>query len=200
MRPTAIDCEHPWDQQLRGHVSRVHRDALAGAVALFLGSGHPPCMTWDVYKAALSVQERRSIPLVGPSTERRAFEYTARVYNDDTIRSLICFACAQIKVDTGRLRSAIDFRSGIWLFTLPPGSLTKNFSMAEFSRRYRRPGTPLAASGRSPSDAGAPDFTDWEIRLRPNTLELLSRREDGLSGVPVKEIAALASDTLLCCP
>ena len=75
-------------------------------------------LVWDVYKGALSAQGSRCFPIAGFSVERRVFEYTAHVYNDERIRSLICFACAQIKVDTGRIRSAIDFRSGRWLFLL----------------------------------------------------------------------------------
>ena len=92
---------------------------------------------WDIYKEALAVQERCSIPVAGPSVERRVFEYMAHVYNDDRVRALICFACARVKVDTGRTNSAIGYRTGRWLFSLPSGSLLKNFSMVEFTQRYR---------------------------------------------------------------
>ena len=39
-----------------------------------------------------------------------------------TAMPLICLACARVKVDTGRIRSAIRFRTGEWVFSLPPGS------------------------------------------------------------------------------
>ena len=102
-----------------------------------------------------SAKEREGFPMVGASIERRVFEYTQQVYNDDAVRALICTVCARIRVDTGRARSEIDFKSGAWLFRLPPGNLRKNFSKAEFERRYQQVGSPLTASG-----SRVPDFSD----------------------------------------
>ena len=144
------DCEHPWDQQFKEHVLHAHADQIFEALKPMVAHCQTQELMWDVYKGALSAQERRCFPIAGFSVERRVFEYIAHVYNDERIRSLICFACAQIKVDTGRIRSAIEFRSGRWLFCLPRGSLIKNFAMGEFTKRYRAPGLPwlrLAAHG-----------------------------------------------------
>ena len=146
------DCEHPWDQQLRGHIAARHTEHIAPIVIPLLGGARAQELQWDLYKGALSFQERRQMPCVGPSVDRRVFEYTSHVYNDQCIRSLICFACAQVHVDTGQLRSAIKFVSGTWFFGLPPGVLRKNFCMQEFSRKYRMPGTPLAFRGNVPHD------------------------------------------------
>ena len=128
------------------------------------------------------------------------FEYTAHVYNDERIRSLICFACAHIKVDTGRMRSAIEFVSGRWLFSLPRGSLTKNFSMEEFTKRYRAPGSPLAATGSARAVAKCPDFSDWQVRLHPQCLNMLRDSAQGLDGVAVADLEKLAETAFLCCP
>ena len=96
------DCEHPWDQLLREHVAKVHGSRMRALTEPSLGAERATRHLWDLYKAALSAQERRSIPVVGASIERRVFEYAATVvYNDECIRSLICFACGHIKVDKG---------------------------------------------------------------------------------------------------
>ena len=110
------DCEHPWDQELRNHVSSVHGSMIRNVVGEIIESQKACEHEWDIYKEALAVQERCSIPVAGPSVERRVFEYMAHVYNDDRVRALICFACARVKVDAGRIRSAISFRTGRWLF------------------------------------------------------------------------------------
>ena len=94
------DCEHPWDQQLREHVASTHGARLSELTSPLLGNARSSELIWDLYKGALSVQERKQVPCVGPSVDRRVFENTSHVYNDDRIRSLICFACAQVHVDT----------------------------------------------------------------------------------------------------
>ena len=159
------DPEHPWDQQLRAHVSSAHGDAIHGLARDIVGSEMAAQCEWELYKGALSVKEQRGVPVTGASVDRRVCEAAAHVYNDDCVRALICFACARVKVDTGRIRSAISFRTGKWLFSLPPGSLVKNFSMAEFAQRYRKSGTPLAERGFRSSNSGSPDFSDWELKL-----------------------------------
>ena len=81
---------------------------------------------WDVYKDALAVQERSRVPVVGAAVDRRAFETTLEVYNDDSIRSLICFVCARVCLRTGGSHSEINYRPGSWLLGLPPGSSEKS--------------------------------------------------------------------------
>ena len=81
---------------------------------------------WDVYKEALAVQERRSVPVVGAAVDRRAFQTTLEVYNDDRNRSLICFVCARVCLHTGGSHSEINYRPGSWLLGLPPGSSEKS--------------------------------------------------------------------------
>ena len=88
---------------------------------------------WDVCKEALAVQERRRVPVVGVAVDRRAFETTFEVYNDDSIRSLICFVCARVCLHTGGAHSAINYRPGEWLLTLPTG--TKEQKKGSFLKR-----------------------------------------------------------------
>ena len=90
------DCEHPWDQELRTHISLVHGSMIRKVVKEIMEPERVCECEWDIYKEALAVQERSSIPVAGPSVERRVFEYMAPIYNDDRIRALICFACARV--------------------------------------------------------------------------------------------------------
>ena len=90
------------------------------------------------------MQERLQTPVVGVIIDRRTFTHTAHVATDDRIVSLVCCACAQIKLDTGRMRSEIGFMTGRWLFSRPVGVFANKFSMQRFSAKYRKPGTPLA--------------------------------------------------------
>jgi hypothetical protein len=157
-----VEPEHPWDQKLRRHVLAAHGDEIKQHAAKILTEDIVDDelvwgkLVWDLYKQALAVLERRGVPAVGPSVDRRTFEHVVQVYNDEAIKGLICFACAQIHVATGRCRTKIAFRTTSWLLAMSADALRKNFSMAVFEERYCCSGTPLAARGE-----GGPDFRDW---------------------------------------
>ena len=74
-------CEGPWDVCLRDHVLLQH-GAHIRQVADVAGE-----WIWDVYKQALAVQERQTVPAVGAAIDRRAFEYTLQCYNDHSIQA-----------------------------------------------------------------------------------------------------------------
>ena len=195
------DPEHPWDQQLRAHVRQAHGDLISNIAEPLIGRQAADSSLWDLYKQAIAVVERRSIPSVGMSVDRRVFEHLVQVYNDRCIRSLICFCCAQIKVDTGRCRSRIQFRTGTWLMGVPWQSLQKNFSMSQFERRYckRTPLSAVFAPGNH-GDVERPDFSDWRVRLREDAVEeyltqLTSPNDDIAAG-----LRSLCKTDFLCCP
>ena len=125
------------DRQLRAHIYSKHLDQIGGVADV------DEDKLWDVYKQALAVRERQNIPMVGAAVDRRAFEHTIQVYNDDCVRALICFVCARICLDSGCARSHIRYYDGAWLLQLPRGSLKKNFSKAVFEERYQQHGSPL---------------------------------------------------------
>ena len=160
--------DHPWDQALRAHVVDSHGEEIMNITEPFFEPDHAQMHLWDFYKGALSVQERLRTPLAGATIDRRVFTQLAHVCNDDRIRSLMCFLCSQIKLDTGRIRSEIEFRSARWLFSLPAGSLIKNFSMHKFNAKYRQPGSPLACRGPDHSA----DFSHDNLYLHPEVLPL----------------------------
>ena len=116
---------------------------------------------WAIYTQALAVQERLVFPQVGVPVDRRSFDYTMRVYNDERVRSLICCACACICLDTGGARSRIEFVTGGWLMELPEGSLKHNFSFEVFREKYCRTG-PLAFRG---SNERCTDFRHWQLHF-----------------------------------
>ena len=53
----------------------------------------------DYYTEAIAEKERKGIPTVGPSIDRRTMEHVTEAYSSERIRSLICFVCAQIRTD-----------------------------------------------------------------------------------------------------
>ena len=110
-----------WDRVLKEHIVRQHKDAIR-EVALV----EEDADVWDVYKEALAVQERQRVPVVGAAVDRRAFQTTLEVYKDDSIRSLICFVCARVCLNTGGSHSEFNYRPGSWLLGLPPGSSEKS--------------------------------------------------------------------------
>ena len=99
---------------------------------------------FDIYSEALSVKERQGFPMYGASLDRRLFEYVQQIYSDIAISALICFCCARIRMDWGRLNSDIQYMTGAWLFKLPRGSFEKNFSKRDFENRYQKVGSPLS--------------------------------------------------------
>ena len=119
--------EHVWDKMLQDHVRAAHSDVITSVISSVFGEEQDPeIRAWDVHKEAIAVREREGFPSVGCSVDRRAMEYTMQVYNDKSIKALICCVCACVRVDTGGVRSQIEFRSGNWFFNLPRGSLKNN--------------------------------------------------------------------------
>ena len=116
--------DHPWDQELQKHVCGAHGHVIREALQVYFKDPPSKDRMCDVYCEAVAVQERKKYPTVGPAVDRRAFAYTASTYNDEHIHAYICFICARVKVDTGKIRSNIEMKSGRWLFSMPSGALT----------------------------------------------------------------------------
>ena len=71
-----------------------------GSRALFdLQRTYDSLMWAKDYQQALAVKERQAIPVVGEAIDRRAFEQTTLMYNDEKIKCLICFVCACICIN-----------------------------------------------------------------------------------------------------
>ena len=102
------DAEHPYDQFLRIHIQERHLEEIVTASETFLSHEEAKDNYWDLYKGALSFQERLRTPISGKNIDRRAFAHLPYVCNDNRIRSLMCFLCDQIKMDVGGIRSDIS--------------------------------------------------------------------------------------------
>ena len=81
---------------------------------------------YDTYREALAVKEREGVPAVGPAVDRRAFDATLAVYNDQSIQSLICMCCARICLQTAGPRSSIEYQTRMWFLRLPAGRSLAN--------------------------------------------------------------------------
>ena len=49
------------------------------------------------YNAAIAEKERENMPVIGPSIDRRVFKWLHRKCNSETVQSLTCFICAQVR-------------------------------------------------------------------------------------------------------
>ena len=201
------DVDAPWDRALRIHVQQTHNEQIRAYLPNDSTMYSMNALVWDVYLEALSIKERSSIPLVGPSIDRRSFEQSMRVFNDERIGSLICLCCARIRLKTGGPRSDIKFVKGSWLLSRPVGSLSKNLSMATFTERYRQPETPLSANFMDEGgahDIPRPNFEDWQLRLHHSVMDAaeIAQKFDNTSAnrKRYEELAHLAESSLLCCP
>ena len=93
----------------------------------------------DYYCAAVAAREREHMPSVGVSIDRRTFKSLSEVYNSTKIRSLVCFVCAQVRLDSGGFKSDITYRDGKWLWklhALHPPRLDLNLGLRTFLKRY----------------------------------------------------------------
>ena len=50
----------------------------------------------EYYSAAVCEKERQHIPLIGPSRDRRMLSLLTHVCNSDTLKALVCVACAHV--------------------------------------------------------------------------------------------------------
>ena len=71
---------------LRDHILQKRKQYILDAA----GVEDNDDMIYDTYREALAVQERKHVPAVGPAVDRRAFDATLAVYNDENIQALIC--------------------------------------------------------------------------------------------------------------
>ena len=105
------------DETLRDHILAERGQEIMQAIA----GEHEEENIYDIYREALAVQERKGVPAVGAAVDRRAFDATLAVFNDQSIQALICMCCARICVQTAGPQSSIDYQTGKWLLSLPAG-------------------------------------------------------------------------------
>ena len=72
------------------------------------------------YCGAIAEVERRRMPRVGVSVDRRTIAHVLEAYNDETIKELMCFVCGQLHGAWGGPNAAIEFRTGRCLLYTSP--------------------------------------------------------------------------------
>jgi len=96
------------ESMIRRHVHEVHASEMQ------LSSENPDLMAY--YCAAIAEQERENMPLIGPSIDRRVFKWLQRACSSETVQSLICFVCAQVKTH-------VASHTSNWVIKYHPGSI-----------------------------------------------------------------------------
>ena len=116
------------------------------------------------YCAAVAERERERMPLIGPSIDRRTLALLQRVHNSDTIKSLVCFVCGQIRTYMKHERHhwEIRYHAGALFEKLMKEDmefLNLNCSLGEFRKNYAR-----GSKDEGNVFADAPEFAEnsWE--------------------------------------
>ena len=81
---------------LRHLASPTERDGHYMLVRNICGQHFSLAPPLDFVYSAISIIERRQIPCIGMATTRRALRQLTKVYNNDTIKALVCFVCGEI--------------------------------------------------------------------------------------------------------
>ena len=164
------------ESMIRRHVHEVHASEMQ------LSSENPDLMAY--YCAAVAERERENMPLIGPSIDRRVFKWLQRACSSETVQSLICFVCAQVKTH-------VASHTSNWVIKYHPGSifdeahsrqnLTLNCSLSNFKERYARGDGPDGNPFKHAPDLAA-DCWDWrrifELSKGGTKVELLCCPED----------------------
>jgi len=120
--------------ELLQHLRASHQDDFARCRAL---TPHTRRLTdADLYEEGIAMREREGIPSVGPSVDRRTIELVLQNYNDDSVRSLVCFACGQIKTETPGKNADIERRSEGWLASLGSKTLEANLGWDKWFEQH----------------------------------------------------------------
>ena len=92
------DSKDCWEDNLKLHVKFKHLSAMQLPE-------RDKKDYYDFYEAAIQERAQTMMPSVGVSIDRRSHRYVNDTFNDQTVFSLVCLVCAQMKTHTG-LRSS----------------------------------------------------------------------------------------------
>ena len=165
------DSKDSWEDNLRQHVQREHLQSMKLSKA-------DAEDFYDFYEAAIEHQAQEMMPTLGVSIDRRSLRYVTDTFNDDSVYSLVCAVCAQMKTHTGlfsrrvngcrRKLTDIEYRSGSELCMWRDRNLThfdNNFGFRTFMQRY---GQEWKVEGRSDEDLQefGPTRREWQRLLK----------------------------------
>ena len=123
----------------------IQKHVVTHAVDMQLSEKDKDFMAY--YNAAIAERERENMPLIGPSIDRRVFKLLHRACNSETVQSLICFVCAQVKTHAACFEHNWDIKYHYAdLFHRAhdggKGNLKLNCSLPYFKSRFARPDGP----------------------------------------------------------
>jgi hypothetical protein len=119
---------------LREHLVRAHSE-------VFFRICGEDARTLDIYSyylEALCVPERKSMPLLGCSIDRRVFRQIAEDFSEDTAQALLCMCCNCIKT-TSNGNTEIAYINAFEYFNtrmIRPESFDWNWDMQKYRERY----------------------------------------------------------------
>ena len=155
------------DAALRAHLLSDHAGQCRRTC------GEDDAFWFDMYLGAITSIERKQVPAVGLSKDRQMMNKLTRCYNDETICSLVCTVCGQIKTMTPGENSHINWHGPAWFAELPKASKTlgANCGWDEWCKQYGNK-APLDAYGPGGSE-GVPQ-KDWclEMDLYPAAFDI----------------------------
>ena len=122
------------------HLLGYYEESHANIVDQVCGRAFPWMTRLDYVHGAISGGERQHWPNAGLAVARRSLRRLAQVYNDDSVKCIVCFACAQQRVVMKCFDGlSDDFRSLAWLEAAEdkcPGTLLSNCSFDLWKARY----------------------------------------------------------------
>ena len=95
------DNKADWEDHLKLHVKFRHLESMCLPSKDLVGF-------YDFYEAAIQHQAQKTMPSVGVSIDRRSHRDVTDTFNDDTVFSLVCMVCAQMKTHTGLRSMRVD--------------------------------------------------------------------------------------------
>ena len=87
------DKKADWEDLLKHHIKVRHLESMCLPSKDLVDF-------YDFYEAAIQHQAQKTMPSVGVSIDRRSHRDVTDTFNDDTVFSLVCMVCAQMKTHT----------------------------------------------------------------------------------------------------
>jgi len=147
-------------QELSSHLDISHAEQFATCRAKAVDAADI-FSNLDLYEEAIAITERKQIPMVGPSIDRRSIGLVTKHYNDDAVCSLVCFVCGQIKPQTLGVNSLIARRSSGWFTCMGQKTLEANLGWGRWEKDY---GCRMPLSQYGPGHCRATPQGDWSCK------------------------------------
>jgi hypothetical protein len=118
---------------LRQHLMDEHVEALIKCC----GRDQVAADSFDYYCEAIAVQERKKMPTLGVSIDRRTFCHIRENYSEEAVQALVCMCCAQIHRCSDSVNGEIGHISAFSYFEgITGAAFDQNWDFEEYMRLY----------------------------------------------------------------